>query len=122
MSKILLIEDSEFMIRLYEKVFTLENFTVVVASNGMDGIKKAKEEKPDLILLDMMMPQMNGVTTLKYLKEAEETKNIPVVMLTNITGDQDAEKALEQGAVKYIVKSDYEPKDVVKMVREILKN
>lgn len=122
MTKILLIEDSEFMIRLYEKVFTLEKFVVVVASNGLAGIAKAREEKPDLILLDMMMPQMDGLTVLTHLKASEDTKTIPVVMLSNIAGDQDADKALEKGAVKYIVKSDHEPKEVVKIVREILQH
>lgn len=122
MKKVLLVEDSPFMSRLYEKVFTLEKFQVVMAANGKEGLVKAKEEKPAIILLDMMMPEMNGLEVLDSLKKDSLTKAIPVVMLSNIAGDQDARIALEKGAEKYIVKSDHEPQDIVKMIREILQN
>jgi CheY-like chemotaxis protein len=71
-------------------------------------------------LLDVMMPKMNGLLVLAKLKENDITKKIPVVMLTNLAGQQDAEIALAKGAVKYIIKSEYEPRQVVDMVKEIL--
>ena len=67
-----------------------------------------------------MMPKMNGLEVLEKMKADEKTKKIPVVVLTNLAGQQDAETAIAKGAVKYIVKSEYEPKEVVKMVKEIL--
>jgi len=83
-------------------------------------LDKARVVKPTLILLDIMMPKMNGIEVLEKLKADPETKVIPVVMLTNLAGQQDAELALSKGAVKYIVKSEYEPKQVADMVKEIL--
>jgi len=83
-------------------------------------VDKAKSVKPDLMLLDIMMPKMNGLEALDKLKADPETKSIPVVMLTNLAGQQDAEMALQKGAIKYLIKSDYEPKQVSDMVKEIL--
>src|SRR3972149_4943882 len=119
-TKILIIEDDPLMIRLYQKVFTFEGFKVEMAGNGEEGLEKVKSFGPTLILLDVMMPKMNGLQVLEKLKANDDTKKIPVIMLTNLAGNQDAETALAKGAVKYIVKSEYEPKDVVKMVKEII--
>jgi CheY-like chemotaxis protein len=120
MAKILIIEDDQLMIRLYEKVFKFEKYDVAVASNGQEGLTKVKSFKPTLILLDIMMPEMNGLEVLERLKADPETKKIPVVVLTNLSGTQDAETALGKGAVKYIVKSEHEPKEVVKIVKGVL--
>lgn len=119
-AKILIVEDDPLMIRLYQKVFTFEGYEVTVAGNGEEGLEKVKAVMPTIILLDVMMPKMNGLQVLDKLKANDETKKIPVIMLTNLAGSQDAETALAKGAVKYIVKSEYEPKDVVKMVKEII--
>ena len=91
-----------------------------MAGDGQEGIEKAKTAKPTIILLDVMMPKMNGLQVLDKLKLDPDTKSVPVVMLTNLAGQQDAETALAKGAVKYIFKSEYEPKQVVGMVKEIL--
>lgn len=120
MAKILIIEDDPLMLRMYQKIFKFEGYTVVVAANGEEGIDTARKEKPTLILLDIMMPKMNGLEVLDKLKLDPNTKKIPVVMLTNLAGSHDAEKALTLGAVKYIVKSEYDPKQVTNMVKEIL--
>ena len=121
MAKILLIiEDDPLMVRMYQKIFTLEKFEVETATNGEEGLEKVKKVKPILILLDIMMPKMNGLQVLDKLKADPETKKIPVVVLTNLAGEKDAETAMMKGAVKYIVKSDYEPKQVVNMVKEII--
>lgn len=120
MAKILIVEDDLLMSRLYQKVFKFENYDVEMAANGREGLEKATAGKPTLILLDIMMPQMNGLEVLEKLKANPTTKKIPVVVLTNLSGSQDAETALAKGAVKYIVKSEYEPKQVVRMVKEVL--
>ncbi len=120
MAKILLIEDDQLMIRLYQKVFKFEKYDVAVASNGQEGLVKVKSFRPDLILLDIMMPEMNGLEVLDKLKSDPETKKIPVVILTNLSGTQDAETALGKGAVKYIVKSEHEPREIVKIVKGVL--
>ena len=108
------------MSRMYQKIFTFEGHEVVLAYNGEEGLEKAVKDRPTIILLDVMMPKMNGLQLLEKLKLDPTTKTIPVVMLTNLAGQQDAETAIAKGAVKYIIKSEYEPKQIVNMVKEIL--
>lgn len=120
MTKILITEDDPLMSRMYQKIFNFEGYDVEMATNGQECIEKAKDIKPTLILLDVMMPVMNGLTALEKLKSDPTTKSIPVVMLTNLAGQQDAETALSKGAVKYIIKSEHDPKEVADMVKEIL--
>jgi len=120
MVKILIIEDDPLMQRMYQKAFGFDGYTVVVAGDGVEGLEKIRSEQPTLVLLDVMMPKMNGLDVLTKIKADPELKKIPVIMLTNLAGSADAEKALLMGAVKYIVKSEQEPKAVVQMVKEIL--
>ncbi|MEI8232832.1 MAG: response regulator [bacterium] len=118
--QILIVEDDPLMSRLYSKVFSIEGYEVSVAIDGEEGLLAVHKSKPTVILLDVMMPKMNGLELLEKLKSDPETKKIPVIMLTNLAGEADAEKAITLGAVKYIVKSEYEPKAIVNMVKEIL--
>ena len=120
MAKILLIEDDKLMLRLYQKAFGFENYEVETAVNGEEGLAKVKSGKPDLILLDIMMPKMHGLEVLDRLKADPEVKDIPVVILTNLAGEEDAETALAKGAVKYIIKSEHKPKEVVDAVKQVL--
>src|SRR3972149_6469134 len=120
MAKILIIEDDPLMRRLYQKIFTFEKYEVESAEDGEEGLEKARKVKPTLILLDVMMPKMNGLQVLEKLKADPDLKKIPVVMMTNLAGQKDAETALAKGAVKYIVKSEYEPKQVSDMVKGVL--
>lgn len=120
MTKILIVEDDPLISRMYEKIFTFEKFDVVLAADGEEGLTKIREAKPTLVLLDVMMPKLNGLEVLEKVKADPETKGIPVVMLTNLAGQKDAETALSKGAVKYIIKSQYEPKQIADMVKEIL--
>lgn len=117
---LLIVEDDPLMSRMYQKIFTFEKYAVVTAANGEEGLEKARSLKPTLMLLDIMMPKMNGLQVLEKLKSDPETKGIPIVMLTNLAGEKDAENAMMKGAVKYIVKSEFEPKQVVNMVKEII--
>lgn len=120
MAKILIVEDDPLMSRMYQKIFTFEGYEVEMAGDGEKGLDKVRTFKPTIILLDIMMPKMNGLQVLAKLKLDPDTKKIPVVMLTNLAGQQDAETALSKGAIKYIVKSEYEPKQIANMVKEIL--
>jgi two-component system chemotaxis sensor kinase CheA len=120
MAKLLIIEDDPLMSRMYQKIFSFEGYEVDLAANGEEGLVKIKSNRPTLVLLDIMMPKMNGLEVLDRIKADPEIKAIPVVMLTNLAGIQDAETAMAKGAVKYIVKSEHEPKDIVNMIKEIL--
>lgn len=120
MAKILIVEDDQLMLRMYQKIFTFEKYEVEMAENGQEGLDKARTSKPTLILLDVMMPVMNGLEVLDKLKADPETKAIPVIMLTNLAGQQDAETALAKGAVKYIIKSEHDPKQISDTVKEVL--
>jgi CheY-like chemotaxis protein len=120
MAKVLIIEDDPLILRMYQKIFTFEKYEVEIATDGQTGLDKAGRVKPTVILLDVMMPKLNGLQVLEKLKADEATKNIPVIILTNLSGQLDAETALAKGAVKYIVKSEHEPKEVADMVQQII--
>ena len=123
MSKILLlVEDDPLMSRMYERAFRLNNLEVEQVFDGEAAIAKLEtmNPKPILIVLDVMMPKMSGFDVLKHIKASPEIKKIPVVMLSNLAGQEDVEKALSMGAVLYLVKSQYEPKEVVDKIKEII--
>lgn len=121
MAKILLVDDDPLLVRMYQTKFELDGHKVITAGNGKVALEKAEEYKPDIILLDVMMPIMDGLETLTKLKETENLKKTPVVMLTNVSAsDSDTAKGLELGAVAYLVKANYTPKEVVQKVKEIL--
>jgi len=120
MAKVFIVEDDPLMLRMYQKIFTFEKYEVEIASDGEEALAKVVAANPTVILLDIMMPKMNGMQVLEKLKADPATKNIPVIMLTNLSGQQDAETALSKGAVKYLIKSEYEPKEVADIVKEII--
>ena len=98
MTKLLLIvEDDPLMQRMYQKIFTFEKYQVETASDGVEGLEKVRALKPTVVLLDVMMPKMNGLQVLEKLKLDPETKAIPVVMLTNLAGEKDEEIGDEKG-------------------------
>lgn len=118
--KILLIEDDPLMVRLYQKVFSFEKFQVETATSGKEGLKKARSSRPALILLDIMMPKMSGLEVLDKLKADPSLKKIPVVTLTNLASENDKKVALAKGAIKHIIKSEHEPKEIVAIIKGIL--
>jgi CheY-like chemotaxis protein len=120
MTRILIVEDDPLMSRMYQKIFSFEKFEVEMAGDGVSGLEKVATFNPTIILLDVMMPRMNGLEVLDKLKSNPATKAIPVIMLTNLAGQQDAEAAMVKGAVKYIIKSEHEPKEVVDLVNGII--
>ena len=123
MSTILfLAEDDPLMSRMYERAFKTNSFDLVIAFDGEEAITKLKSmsPKPTVIMLDVMMPKKSGFDVLREIKEDGTLKNIPVILLTNLAGEKDAEKGLELGAVLYLVKSQYSPKETVAKVKEII--
>jgi DNA-binding response OmpR family regulator len=99
---------------MYQEAFTSEGFEVLFASDGQAGLDMARANKPTIILLDIMMPKLNGMQMLEQLKADPAIHTIPVIVLTNLSSTMDAEKALKLGAVKYVVKSDYKPREIYK--------
>lgn len=118
--KILLVEDDQLLLRMYQQAFEGEGFTVATAPDGKEGLAEAERFMPDLIMMDIMMPNMNGLDVLDKLKGNPKTKNIPVIMLTNLAGTQDEAEAKGRGAVDYFVKSHYKPRDVVLRIKQML--
>jgi two-component system, OmpR family, alkaline phosphatase synthesis response regulator PhoP len=123
MAKLFIAEDDPLMSRMYERAFKAGGHEITMAGDGelaLASLTKG-DYKPDLILLDVMMPKMSGFDVLRKVKEDANLKTVPVILLTNLAGDKDAEKGLELGAVLYLVKSEYNPKQVVDKVDEIIK-
>lgn len=120
MAKILLVEDDPLIYRMYQKLFTKEGFETEIAENGQLGLDKLKTFTPDIILLDIMMPTMNGVEMLTKLKEDPATKDIPVVILTNVSDLNIAHQVFTKGVNLTIVKSETEPDQVIAWINSVL--
>jgi|SRR6185369_9935974 len=120
MHKILIVEDDEFYRKIYKKKFEVAGFEVDVAVNGEEGIAKMKSFMPDLVFMDLMMPKMDGFTAIDTAKADSTIKDIPIVVLTNLSTSDDAEKVKGSGAVDVIVKSNVDPQEVVDKAKEIL--
>ena len=121
MIHMLLIEDDTFLGNIYKTKFEIEGFKVSVSENGEAGLSDAKKKKPDVILLDILLPKMDGFTVLKHLKEDDSVKEIPVILLTNLGQKDDVEKGLEMGAADYLIKAHFKPSEVLNKVKKVLK-
>lgn len=121
-SVVILIDDDKWITDLYGEKLQEEGFDIFCANNGKDGVKLIDLYKPDLILLDVVMPGGDGFYVLKQIKNKEETKNIPVIVLTNLSNTSDRKMAESLGAEFYLIKVDHTPKQVAEKIREILKH
>ncbi len=120
MTKIAIIEDNAVINQMYRMKFEVEGFDVQVASNGQDGVNLVKKFRPDIVLLDLQMPGMNGDEVLAQIRGEDWGKKIPVIILTN-TGKEEAPRELDKlGIEGYIVKAEMTPKQVVERVKESL--
>jgi DNA-binding response OmpR family regulator len=119
--KILLIDDDQDFVQIFETALAKDGFQTVASGTGEDGLAKAKSEKPDLILLDQVLPDLSGNDVLKSLKADDQTKAIPVIFLSNFSQEELVKVALNEGAVDYVFKYQVEPKDVVVKIKEALK-
>jgi len=120
MKTILFIEDESALQKTFGEVLGKEGCEMLSALDGEIGLKLAKEKKPDLILLDLVLPKIHGFDVLKKLKEDNETKDIPVIVLTNLEDIKDVGKALELGATTYLVKAQYSLEEVVEKIKKAL--
>jgi CheY-like chemotaxis protein len=123
MARILIVEDDPQMSSMYQRAFELAGEEVDLASDGQMGLEKITETLPELVLLDIVMPKMNGIDVLTKIKSNPKTGNIPIVMLTNVLSGSllAAQEAVNAKlAEKYIIKSDTGPNDVVAIAKKIL--
>lgn len=118
--KLLVVEDDKLLREALALKLEKANFTVTVAMNGQEALAKLQTFKPDLIMLDIMMPVMDGLTALKEIHKNPDTKDIPVIMMTNINEADQLNEAMEYGVKDYLVKSDWRLEDVVKKINEKL--
>jgi len=118
--KVLLVEDDPFLQSMYMTKFELEGFEVYSANDGELGAALALEKIPDIILLDILMPKMDGFEVLQHLKADKKTSNIPVIMLTNLNQKEEVEKCLVLGADDYLIKAHFMPTEVVARIIKLL--
>lgn len=117
---ILLVEDDEMLHTMYTQKFTKEGYEVKSAYNGAEGVALAESAKPDIILLDIIMPKMDGFAALKKIKKNPATAQIPVILLTNLGQEEDIRKGKELGASDYFIKANHTPQEVVDKVKSII--
>ncbi len=120
MTKILIIEDDAVISEMYVNKFKDEGFEVFLAKDGEEALVKASEVRPNLILLDVVLPKMDGFEVLKKIKENPGLKDIKIIFLSNSAEKEDVDKGMALGAESYIVKADYTPGKVVEKIKEIL--
>ena len=121
MAKILIVEDETTLHKSLEEFLESEGHEILGAFDGEKGIELAKSKKPDLILLDVILPKKDGYEVLDEFKKDEKTKNIPIIILTNLESAEDIQKAFDKGATTYLVKSDYKLEDIATKVKETLR-
>lgn len=121
MKTILLIEDDPFLIDIYATKLKETGFSVKVAHDGEEALKKAREEKPDLVVLDIVLPKIDGWEILKEIKSEEELKDLKIIILSNLGQKEEVEKGIKLGARKYLIKAHYTPSQIVEEIQKILK-
>lgn len=119
-SHVTMVDDDKILVDMYKERLELAGYKVTICKNGEEGLAKTREEKPDIILLDVMMPKVNGYEVLASLKSDPQTKDIPVVMLSALMRDFNREKAVEAGADDYLIKSEAMPADVITKIEQVL--
>lgn len=120
-TKILLIEDDPFILKMYETKFRLEKLETKIAENGQKGLDLLESFDPDIVLLDLMMPEKDGFEVLQEMRSSEKWQKLPVIVLSNISQEIDIERARELGATDYYVKTSLTPQQVVDKIKEVLK-
>lgn len=120
MKKVLIVEDDQLIFSILSRELLGAGFQVANAYDGEQAITVTKEQRPDLVLLDILLPRKNGFEVLQTLKEDPELAKIPVVILSNLGQPEDIQKGRELGAVDYMIKVEFEPKQIVEKVRTLL--
>ena len=118
---ILVIEDDKFLRELISRKLTGEGFDVLEAVDGEEGIKKIKEGKPDLVLLDLILPSIDGFEILTRVRDDPEVSSIPVIILSNLGQREEVEKGLKLGAIDYLIKAHFTPGEIIEKIKNALK-
>ncbi len=119
--KILIIEDDKFLRELMARKLSDEGYNVVEAVDGEDGVKKMKETNPDLVLLDLILPSIDGFEVLSRVKADSSIASIPIIILSNLGQKEEVEKGLNLGAVDYLIKAHFTPGEIIAKIKNILK-
>lgn len=119
-TRVLLVDDDVTLLDMYKERLIAAGYEIITASNGEEALSKAVETIPHVILMDVMMPKVNGFDALNILKDTKETKDIPVIILTALTQDTHRQKGMSDGASDYAVKSEVMPKEVVEKIEKVV--
>ena len=122
MRKILIVEDDKFLRELIVQKLEKEGYDSLEATDGEEGIKRGKEERPDLVLLDLILPGIDGFEVLGKMKEDSALSSIPVIILSNLGQKEDVEKGLKMGAVDYLIKAHFTPGEIIEKITIALKS
>jgi DNA-binding response OmpR family regulator len=120
MKNILLVEDDSFLIDIYTTKLKESGFSVEVASEGDEAVRRVKEEIFDLVLLDIVLPKVDGWDILRQIKAESKLKDLKVIIISNLSQKEEVEKGMNLGAEKYLIKAHYTPSEVVKEIKEVL--
>ncbi|HNW09583.1 MAG TPA: response regulator [bacterium] len=120
--KILLVEDDPMIVEMYKMRFEEEGFEVLVTDRGSEALEIASQQRPVAVLLDVILPEIDGFSILQNLKSSPDTRDIPVMLLTNLGQESDQEKGRQLGVADYFVKSQHTPADIIQRVNSIIIN
>lgn len=118
--KVLLVEDNILLRNVLKDKLTIEGFSVLIAKNGKEGLQIGLKQKPDIIILDVIMPKTDGIKMLRKLRENSWGKTVPVLLLSNDDNPVHIKRTLKDNAANYLIKLDWELKDIIKRIKEIL--
>lgn len=118
--KVLLIEDDTFLLGMYVTKLQMEHFDTLIATEGEKGLQLAQQHLPDLILLDILLPKMDGFVVLEELKRNPTTRSVPVILLTNLGQKKDIERGLSLGANDYLIKAHFMPSEVIEKIKRLI--
>ena len=121
MAKILIVEDDKFLRELIVRKLSQENFQITEAVDGEEGIKKIKEIIPDMVLLDLILPGIDGFEVLAKVKEDPATTSVPVIILSNLGQREDVERGMKLGAIDYLIKAHFTPNEIIDKIKANLK-
>jgi len=119
--KILIVEDDKFLRELIAQKLKKEGYLISESVDGEEGIKKIKSDKPDLVLLDLILPSIDGFEVLTKAKEDSSISSIPVIILSNLGQKEDVERGLKLGAVDYLIKAHFTPGEIIEKIKSALK-
>lgn len=120
MKKVLIVEDDPMLVEIYSKKFELSGFEVSLANSGTEAISKAQEIHPDVILLDLVLPEMDGFGALKKIREDKSLDNTKIIISSNLSQEEERQKAEDLGANGFITKASFTPQEMVDKVREVI--